>query len=205
MMVPRLTARHGKGPPPLWVRETHTAAVLPEVLSAVSHPPKPKMKQQLMNRFGIILGTLAFVASLILLGGGIPSCSTPQQNARLVALSEIGLALAKSKGLVSEGDTVLIRNGLAVVTSEQSDIEKVFSLGRIGLHEAVQEGMIKEGDSVLIEQAAAVILSTQEPPEMTGANRVHIENSFNNMGNPQPPELTSGKSPTQSPLPPPGS
>lgn len=169
MMVPRLTARHGKGPPPLWVRETHTAAVLPEVLSAVSHPPKPKMKQQLMNRFGIILGTLVFVASLILLGGGIPSCSTPQQNAQLVALSEIGLAFAKHEGLITEGDKVLIRNGLALVTSEQSDLEKVFSLSRIGLQEAVQEGVVKEGDALLIEQAAAVILSTPQPPAMTSA------------------------------------
>ncbi len=123
-----------------------------------------------MNRFGLVIGTLAFAIGLILLGGGLPSCSTPQQTARLVALSEIGLAIAKSKGLVSEGDTVLIRNGLAVVTSEKSDMEKVFSLSRIGLHEAVQEGVIKEGDSVLIEQAAAIILSTPEPlPDMTSA------------------------------------
>lgn len=114
----------------------------------------------LMKRFGIVLGALFFCAMVTLTVGGIPSCKTPEQNARLLKAVDLGLALAVNHEVLAPGDSLLIGQGVAILTSPDDENTKLLKLADIGLTEATKAGVINPGDTVLIKDAAQVLVTT---------------------------------------------
>jgi hypothetical protein len=105
-------------------------------------------------------------ALLLALGSSLfalPSCSlTPTQRAALaqsiVPLSELGLSLAQSRGVIQPGDRVLIGQGLALIIDDASSTrDKVVRLSALGVQAAVDRGALQEGDALLIQSATAII------------------------------------------------
>ncbi|MDZ4287812.1 MAG: hypothetical protein U0984_07630 [Prosthecobacter sp.] len=118
----------------------------------------------IMTRFGIIIGSLVVTTLALLIMGGVPSCKTPEQTAKLMRLIDIGLQVAANKGVITQGDSLLIGSGVAILTSADSSKEdKILKLSEIGLTEAVKEGVINSGDSILIKDAINVIVTTPPP------------------------------------------
>jgi hypothetical protein len=91
------------------------------------------------------------------------ACSiTPTQRATLaqsiVPLSELGLSLAQSRGVIQPGDRVLIGQGLALIIDDASSTrDKVVKLSALGVQAAVDRGALQEGDALLIQSATAII------------------------------------------------
>ena len=107
-------------------------------------------------------------AALLLLLSVSSVCSvgcsslTPTQRAALaqsiVPLSELGLSLAQSRGVIQAGDRVLIGQGLALIIDDASSTrDKVVKLSALGVQAAVDRGALQEGDALLIQSATAII------------------------------------------------
>lgn len=127
-----------------------------------------------MNRFGKVMGGLAAAALLVVAGTQLPSCAAVEQVAekhgdKIYKLTEIGLAIAESQGVVSQGDRLLIGTTAALLTTPGPKEDKLIALADIGLSEAVKEGVIKPGDSVLIKDAINVIVTPSKAPAETAA------------------------------------
>jgi hypothetical protein len=90
----------------------------------------------------------------------------------ILSLTEIGLKAAVAKGKVSEGDSVTIQKGLAVVTNPNDDtVMKVFTLAELGLKSAVEKGVLKQGDAMLIQEASVIIKSAVVTPQETSSKQ----------------------------------
>ena len=94
----------------------------------------------------------------------LPSCSnlTPSQRQQItrttLSLSQLGLSLAASRGVIKEGDKLLINDGLALLMQPDSTTrDKLMRLGALGLTAAVQRGLVKDGDVILIREATAIV------------------------------------------------
>jgi hypothetical protein len=99
------------------------------------------------------LKTFAVLGSLF----AVCSCTTPQRQL-VVSLTDIGLALAQSRGVIQEGDKVLIGKSVALILDDEATTrDKVVRLTDLGVQAAVDRGTLQEGDALLIRQATAVI------------------------------------------------
>ncbi len=86
----------------------------------------------------------------------IASCANYKEA--VVPLAQLGLAVAESKGVINEGDVVLIRKLDAVIKSEGTAKDKILPLATIGLDAAVSSGKLSEGDKLLITHGAAILI-----------------------------------------------
>lgn len=141
-----------------------------------------------MKKFGPFLGALVLLGIIAALTITPASCQlSPEQQRRLQAITvpatAIGLGYAQREGLIEQGDRITLTKGVAILVSDQDVEAKLFKLGELGLQQAMDRGLIQDGNVVEVTGPDTVTISVPEPA----------------------PELTSGKSPTQSPLPPPGS
>lgn len=111
-------------------------------------------------------GPYAALAAIVLLIGVVclpPSCTlTPEQRAQVVPLVDLGLLVAESQGWVQAGDSVKISHGFAIVTSEASKQDKIYSLARIGLQEALEQGKVQNGQTLVIGEETAQIVNSPE-------------------------------------------
>lgn len=114
------------------------------------------MKHILMKKFGPYLGILALSGLVLGFAFAPSSCTlTPEQRERLrvisVPLTRLGLKLAAAEGWIEPGDKLVIKDGVAVLLSEDGTTEKVFKLAELGLDLAIKDGVLVEGDVITVE------------------------------------------------------
>jgi len=122
-------------------------------------------KAGVQQRLAAIGGGKALLFFLLAsLSANLCSCSQLSVSQRaaitqtIVPLSELGLSLAQSRGVIQEGDRVLIGQGLALIIDDGSSTrDKVVRLSALGVQAAVDRGALQEGDALLIGQATAII------------------------------------------------
>ena len=103
----------------------------------------------------------------------------------IVPLSEIGLSLAQSRGVIQEGDKVLIGQGVALVMSDgPSTRDKVIKLSALGVQVAVERGALQEGDALLIREATAVIQRALPSADSEGLKTITLEGPEPEAANP---------------------
>lgn len=105
--------------------------------------------------------SLDTLAALLLIT--LAACS-PQQRQTTRTLTDLGLSVAVASGKLSPGDSLVIGQGVAILTEEGTTTQKAVSLASLGLLTATQRGLLKPGDALLIGQASAII-TTQLLPE----------------------------------------
>ncbi len=104
---------------------------------------------------------LSSVAALALFSA--PSCSlTPEQQAKVMAFTDLGVQAFVDNGVLKPGTSVLIKSGVGLVTSFKAPPKEV-PLHQLGLTEAVVEGVVKTGDKVVIGTDEALVISPPEP------------------------------------------
>jgi hypothetical protein len=95
-----------------------------------------------------------------------PSCSlTPEQQAKVMAFTDLGVQAFVDNGTLKPGTSILIKEGVGLITSFNAPAKEV-PLTQVGLAEAVQTGTVAPGDTVMIREATAVVVppSTAPPP-----------------------------------------
>ena len=100
---------------------------------------------------------LAAITCLLCSCAGLMSFIASPAGQTVVQLADLGLTVAAAKGKIKTGDSIAIKQGLAVVTSPDTATVKTFKLAEIGLQAAVDRGLVKPGDAILIQQAEAII------------------------------------------------
>jgi hypothetical protein len=104
------------------------------------------------------VGVLAFLAS-------------PAGQVTL-SLAELGLEKAVQAGKVTQGQSVAIKQTVAVVTDpNDSTVNKTFKLAELGLKAAADANKIKPGDVLLIQEATAIVKSAVTAPATNGAKQ----------------------------------
>lgn len=111
-----------------------------------------------MKNYKSLIGLFVIALVGLLIGLGVPGCATPQQNAQLRTLSQLGLAVAASQGVISTGDAILIGDGIGTLTSGADKKTKLVHLASLGLAEAVRKDLLHEGDTVLIQSAVEALV-----------------------------------------------
>ena len=114
--------------------------------------------------FGIILCMAAIVSVLVMPQG----CQmTPEQRAVVIPLTTTALTLAERANYLPPGSSVTIGNGVAILTSEETQKQKLVKLADLGLAEAVKSGDLKPGDALMVNQlgtALVQLLPDQKTP-----------------------------------------
>ena len=96
------------------------------------------------------------------------SCLSPRAKQILASAAPLVVEISKAaeaSGKLPPGSAVLFQNGTAIVTSSDTQEQKLMALKEIGLEAAVKEGLIKEGDKLLVDKAGEAlvkIISTAE-------------------------------------------
>lgn len=90
--------------------------------------------------------------------------STPEARQIEMGLTDLGLTAAVVTGKLTPGTALLIRDGVAVVTSGGTTLSKVQTLSDLGLTAAVNKGLLNPGDAVLIKDTTAIITQAIIPP-----------------------------------------
>ena len=128
------------------------AALIALIVGFVRGNVKPPPGAQLILLFALCSALFA------------PSCSQLSVSQRaaiaqsIVPLSELGLSLAQSRGVIQEGDRVIIGRGVALIMEDGvSTRDKVVRLSALGVQAAVERGALQEGDALLIREATAII------------------------------------------------
>jgi hypothetical protein len=81
----------------------------------------------------------------------------------IVPLSDLGLSLAQSRGVIQEGDKILIGQGVALIMDDAASTrDKVIKFSALGVQAAVERGVLKEGDALIIQRATAIIQSAAD-------------------------------------------
>ncbi len=111
-----------------------------------------------MKKYRAYIGLLVIAVIGLIIGLGVPGCATPEQNAQLRTLSQLGLAVAASQGVISTGDAIVIGDGIGTLTSGADKKTKLVHLVSIGLSEAVKTDLLKQGDTVLIQNAVEALV-----------------------------------------------
>jgi hypothetical protein len=111
-----------------------------------------------MKKYRAYIGLFLIALIGLIIGLGVPGCATPQQNAQLRTLSQLGLAVAASNGVISAGDAIVIGDGIGTLTSGADKRTKLVHLASIGLAEAVRQDLLKQGDTVLIQSAVEALV-----------------------------------------------
>jgi len=73
------------------------------------------MKTNPSRFYGFLMASLAFT-----LGISLPSCSTPEQNQQLAAITNLALTYAESKGKISPQDAQAVRDAGKIVLTPES-------------------------------------------------------------------------------------
>lgn len=126
-------------------------------------------------------GKAALLLLLSVSSVGSVGCSnlTPSQRQQLtrttLSLSQLGLSLAASRGVIKDGDKLLINDGLALLMQPDSTTrDKLMRLGALGLTAAVQRGLVKDGDVILIREATAIVEGVAPAPVTSAKAPVNV-------------------------------
>lgn len=133
-----------------------------------------------MKKYRAYLGLLVIAVIGLIIGLGVPGCATPEQNAQLRTLSQLGLAVAASQGVISKGDAIVIGDGIGTLTSGGDKKTKLVHLASIGLAEAVKTDLLKEGDTVLIQNAVEALVVRDPNQWVSSEPGLPVETSAKN-------------------------
>ncbi len=134
-----------------------------------------KAKHGALIAIGILIMSVA--------GAGLlpSSCTSPELKGFIkaavpvvVELSKAGTTWAEATGNLPPGSSVVINQGLAVITQPGSTAEKIVSLKTLGVDEALKQGVIQEGDKLLVNAGSDALVKIIEvlekkpdaPPEL---------------------------------------
>lgn len=73
-------------------------------------------------QFFKIMKTLILIPCALL---GLSSCSTPEQNAKLAAISNLALSYAESRGAITPADAALVREAGKVILAPAPELPVV--------------------------------------------------------------------------------
>ena len=117
------------------------------------------MKSILVKKFGPLLGiVLCAVAILSVLVMPQGCQMSPDQRAVVIPLTTTALTLAERANYLPPGSSVTIGHGVAILTSEETQKQKLVKLADLGLAEAVKSGDLKPGDALLVNQLGTALV-----------------------------------------------
>ncbi|MES2597202.1 MAG: hypothetical protein V4662_17780 [Verrucomicrobiota bacterium] len=106
------------------------------------------------------------LAVLFVIGSMLVSCQSPL----LQTGAQIGLAIAQRKGLITEGDKIIIGESIAIISSDDDSRVKEMKLSELGLLAAKNKGLLNPGDAILVQPPGVepLVIKLEQPPQPAG-------------------------------------